>query len=164
MERWLQRLMVATPSIGSSRGFTHELFPPAVLLWWCGWSFGKESYRLTQIQMGHGCFDVLLHRIYRVSSPLCTFCGVPRRDMESSKDSVAHTLVECAVFDGKRAALVRQIGAFVLGDLVSRIMKLLSAWAAVAKFAEKVMSHKEQAGRTRDQRGGALSILTFRVK
>lgn len=107
IERWLQRLMVATPPVGSSRGLTHKLFPPAVLLWWLGRSFGKESHRLTQIQLGHGCFDVFLHRIYRVSSPICTFCGVPRRDMASSKDSVAHTLVECTVFDGKRAALVR---------------------------------------------------------
>lgn len=34
------------------------------------------------------------------------------------------------------------------------MIKSLSAWIAVAKFAEEVMSRKEQAGRARNRRGG----------
>lgn len=70
-----------------------------------------------------------------------------------SEDSVAPILVDCAAFDGKRTALVRQIGAFVPGDLVSRVVESPSAWAwAVTKFAVAVTSRKVQAGRITEGR------------
>lgn len=57
-------------------------------------------------------------------------------NMTGLEDSVAHTLVNYAAFNGKRAALARQIGEFVLGDLVSKIVESPSAWATMAKFTE----------------------------
>lgn len=123
MERWIQRLEIASPYVSSSRGWIHELNPPAVLPHWLGSSSRKVSYRLTQILTGHGCFNVFLYRICRVSSPLCIFGVVPEGDMTGLEDRVAHTLVDSTAFDKKRAALVRQIDAFVPGDLVSRMVE-----------------------------------------
>lgn len=39
------------------------------------------------------------------------------------------------------------------GNLVSRMVESRSAWAAVANFAEAMMSHKEQARPVLDHRG-----------
>lgn len=134
MERWIQRLKLTLPSVGSSRGWTCVLFPSAMLLRWLCRSFGKVSHRLTQILTGYGCFD----RICHVSSHLC---GVLEEE-------------GTAAFDGERAVLVRQIGAFIPKDLFSKILESPSTWTAVAKFAEAIMSRKKQAGRVQDHREG----------
>lgn len=63
--------------------------------------------------------------------------------MKGLETSVALTLVNCAAFDGEWAALVRQIDAFIPEDLVSRMVELPSAWSAVEKFEEEIISLKD---------------------
>lgn len=71
LERW--RCELTSPNAGSSRACSRELIPTALLPHWVARPFGAVSFRLTQILTKHGCFDVFLCRINRVSSPLYTF-------------------------------------------------------------------------------------------
>lgn len=71
-----------------------------------------------------------------------------------SEDSVIHSLNDCIAFDGEQADLIRQIDVFVPNDLVYRMVKSPSIWAAVENFAEIVTFRKQQAGRTRDHKEG----------
>lgn len=96
-------------SVGSSCGWTRELFPPTVLPRWLCRSFRKVSHRLTQILTGHGCFDVPALNLPCLVTPLYLLRGT-WRGQTGSEDSVAHTLVDCAAFDGEWAAFVKQIG------------------------------------------------------
>lgn len=131
MEMGIQRLKIASSPVSSSHEWTCKLFSSTVLPRWLGKSLEKMSHRLTQILTDHGCFYVFIHRICRVSSLLCTFCEVPERNMMDSEASVVHTLVDCTAFDGEQVDLVRQIGVFVPGDLVSRMVESPSTWVAV---------------------------------
>lgn len=72
--------------------------------------------------------------------------------MTGSENSITYTLVDSAAFDREWVALIRQIGEFVPGDFVSRMLKLPSAWEAFMMFVEAVMYRKEQAGCARDHR------------
>lgn len=70
------------------------------------------------------------------------------QDITDSEDDVTQTLVECAADDEEQVFLDRQIGLFIPGNLVSKMMESIFAWAVVVKLTEEIMSCKKQAERT----------------
>lgn len=65
-----------------------------------------------------------------------------------------HILVDYTAFDLERAALVRQIGSFMPGDLVSKILESPPSWEAIIGFSEEAMTRKEVTESAREQGGG----------
>lgn len=53
------------------------------------------NYSLTQILMGHGCFNAYLERIKKLESALCTHC-------EGVIDDTEHTLYQCEEWNTER--------------------------------------------------------------
>ncbi|XP_046742525.1 uncharacterized protein LOC124409153 [Diprion similis] len=117
---------------------------------WEGWiarKHGAMTFRLSQILTGHGCFEGFLHRIGRATDPSCKHCG-------GEIDSVEHAIAECPAWKAEREELQSAIGLGLgLGDLVHAMARDKQGWAAVAKFAERVMTAKEVAERERQQQG-----------
>jgi len=152
LTKWSRRLGALEVPEESGRAWTRALIPPDALAQWVNRSHGLMTYRLTQIFTGHGCFNRFLHRIGRAQSPGCSHCGFPGEENEEDDDA-HHTLMRCEAFEGDRERLVRKIGRFEPGDLVSRMLVSKDQWTAVADFAETVMKEKELAERQRQAEG-----------
>jgi hypothetical protein len=102
------------------------------------------TFRLTQLMTGHGCFNRFLHRIGRAPSAGCSHCG-STDELGDEEDDAYHTLQRCEAFECDRERLVLAIGPFDPGDLVRLMLESPAKWRAVAKFAEDVMTAKEEA-------------------
>ena len=153
MALWTRRVQDSGPPADSGREWTRVLIPPDVLGRWVNRPHGQVTFRLTQLLTGHGCFNRYLNRTGRAPSPGCSHCGPPGSNGDE-EDSAYHTLVRCKAFDGEREALVQRIGDFAPSDLVSRMLESPAAWDAVVRFAEAVMSAKEEAERAWQRKRG----------
>lgn len=117
---------------------------------WCNRSHGQMSFHLTQLMSGHGCFGTYLSKIGKEASTKCHHCG-------ATNDDANHTFFECGAWISERQNLSRLLGSNINKHNVVKLM-LDSAgnWRAVAEFAHKVMSTKEEAERTREAGRGRL--------
>ncbi|XP_046621171.1 uncharacterized protein LOC124305634 [Neodiprion virginianus] len=119
---------------------------------WHGRGHGRLTFRLTQVLTGHGCFADFLHRIGRAERPDCQHCG-------GAADTASHTVETCPAWAEDRAALREAVGGdLTLPGLVRAMSSSREGWAAVARFAERVIAAKEIQERARQQqasqRGG----------
>jgi len=62
---------------------------------WHNRKFGEVNYRLTQALSGHGCFPYYLHRIGKLDSPTCWYCG-------HESDDAYHTIFICDAWHSRR--------------------------------------------------------------
>ena len=141
---WARRYRRMDTPAGSGREWTRTLIPPDLLYQWVNRPHGEMTFRLTQLMTGHGCFNRFLHGIRRATSVGCSHCG-PTDELGDEEDDAYHTLQRCEAFGCDRERLVLAIGPFDPGDLVRLMLQSPANWRAVAKFAEDVMSAKEQA-------------------
>jgi len=110
---------------------------------WLDRRCGGLSFRMTQLLTGHGCFGTYLHRIRRSVTMACFHC-------DARVDSVEHTLMECPAWRLERQELHDRInGDINLTNIVGSIVESGEVWNAFRRFAETVMSIKEEAERRR---------------
>jgi len=110
---------------------------------WLDRRFGGLSFRMTQLLTGHGCFSSYLYRIRRSITMACFHC-------DANVDSAEHTLTECSAWELERRELRGKIdGDITLVNVVGSIVESEEAWNAFRRFAESVMSTKEEAERLR---------------
>ncbi|XP_015515706.2 uncharacterized protein LOC107221282 [Neodiprion lecontei] len=103
------------------------------------------TFRLTQVLTGHGCFADFLHRIGRAKRPDCQHCG-------GAADTSSHTVETCSAWAVDRAALRAAVGGdLTLAGLVRAMTSSREGWAAVARFAERMIAAKELEERPRQQ-------------
>lgn len=121
---------------------------------WLDRKHGSLSFHLTQILSGHGCFNTYFHRIGKVASPLSSHCNL---DLDSSE----HTLFMCPAWVEQRQVLFGVVGRDLsLSIIVKKMIHKEEAWDTMKKFAEAVMSSKEETERVRqtadlDERAGS---------
>ncbi|XP_041969323.1 uncharacterized protein LOC121726158 [Aricia agestis] len=141
LELWEERLLeprVSVDLIGAIRPVFRE---------WVDRKKGALSFRLTQVLTGHGCFGRYLCEIVgREETTRCHHC-------DDERDTAAHTLTACPSWTRQRAALTAAIGPDLsLPALVSAMLGSEQNWRDVEKFAEEVISNKEEAERDRERR------------
>ncbi|XP_041973953.1 uncharacterized protein LOC121729496 [Aricia agestis] len=141
MELWEERLLEPRVSVDLI-GAIHPVFRE-----WVDRKKGALSFRLTQVLTGHGCFGRYLCEIVgREETTRCHHC-------DDERDTAAHTLTACPSWTRQRAALTAAIGPDLpLPALVSAMLSSEQNWRDVEKFAEEVISNKEEAERDRERR------------
>lgn len=111
---------------------------------WLDKGHGEVGFHLTQILTGHGCFGSYLYRIQKVDTPACEHCG------SGLEDTAEHTLQTCSALAANREALVEVIGDDLnLEAIIGKITRSKEAWQTLTRFADRVMSEKEQRERAR---------------
>lgn len=137
------RLYMERPSVAGKR--TCEAIAPH-LTNWIDRKHGELTYRITQILTGHGCFYSFLHRIGKANTSICPYC-------QQEEDTSEHTLQRCSKWDRERSELNRTIGPDLQLDIIIRsICDSEEVWESFRKFAETVMSIKEDDERERQRR------------
>lgn len=117
---------------------------------WIDRSHGSMTYRTTQLLTGHGCFYAYLFRIGKVDTPQCPFC-----DLEP--DTAEHTIQVCPQWTNERQELQREIGTNLdLTRIVEKICISSENWVAFCKFAEDILTRKEEDERARERENGSL--------
>ena len=107
---------------------------------WMARAHGGLMYRMTQVIVGHGCFEAYLHEIRKSESPICRHC-------RAAIDNGVHiplSLVGCG-----EGELVRGSRSGSRSRVIEAIMGSSVAWTAFARFCEVVMRAKERADRDR---------------
>lgn len=75
----------------------------------------EPTFHLTQFLTGHGRFGIYLHRMGKISTPTCPYCGNP-------EDSPLHTFFECHIWDETRAPLIEALGQPLVLEMVQTIL------------------------------------------
>ena len=126
---------------------------------WMTRAHGGLTYRMTQIIVGHGCFEAYLHGIRKSESPICRHC-------RAAIDNGVHTLLRCPSWDAERENLFATLDLDLdlnreYARVIEAIMGSYVAWTAFARFCEVVMRAKERAerDRRRDRRARVVHPL-----
>ncbi|XP_018493982.1 uncharacterized protein LOC108863838 [Galendromus occidentalis] len=128
-------------------GWTKRLIP--VIGVWQNRKHGQISYHLTQLMVGHGCFQEYLCRFKRADSPECLLCTT------GAFDTVRHTLEDCDFFAQERRRLRDMLGRdFALAEMVPTMWGGGGAWAAMDNFVASVIGAKESLERVRRRNAG----------
>lgn len=110
---------------------------------WTSRSWGRLSYRSTQIITGHGCFASYLHRIGKEDTRNCHHC-------EDPDDTAQHTLENCPAWMEEREELKNAVGPDLSLPVIMRaILNNEQSWWVFSSFCENVMRRKEEAERSR---------------
>lgn len=95
------------------------------------------DYHITQIIVGHGCFETYLCKIGKVSSANCRHCN-------NAIDSPDHTLRDCEAWSGEREELRAAFGEDLeLSTLIRAAVGDLDKWGVFRQFYSRVMRAKE---------------------
>ncbi|XP_068993471.1 uncharacterized protein [Neodiprion pinetum] len=131
-----------------SAGLPSERLRLAILANWTGWfdrAHGSMTFRVTQVLTGHGYFADFLYRIGKTERPTCWYCRL-------EEDTVSHTVEACPAWRDERNALKRAVGEDLTPPgLIRAMVGSREGWVAVASFAERVMTAKEQRERLRQR-------------
>ncbi|XP_046629516.1 uncharacterized protein LOC124309827 [Neodiprion virginianus] len=131
-----------------SAGLPSERLRLAILANWTGWfdrAHGSMTFRVTQVLTGHGYFADFLYRIGKTERPTCWYCRL-------EEDTVSHTVEACPAWRDERDALKRVVGEDLTPPgLIRAMVGSREGWVAVASFAERVMTAKEQRERLRQR-------------
>ena len=83
---------------------------------WIDHKHGEVNYYLTQFLSGHGYFQAYLHRIGKVPSASCMYCGTDADDAE-------HTFFKCECWAGLRAKLATEVGDVIPDNVIKMNVK-----------------------------------------
>ena len=108
-----------------------ELFP------WFSRRHSEFNYYLTQMLTGHGLFCAYLHRMGKVGSPQCRYCGAP-------KDDALHTFFHCGRWVLERRCIEELLGQISSDNIVGVILQCEMNWMMVAGFDQDVLLEKKQ--------------------
>jgi len=81
--------------------WTHKIIRNISL--WRSRRHGHTDYWLTQALTNHGCFSHYLHKIGKLGSPECWYCG-------HHNDEASHTIFECDARETRRFRVETEIG------------------------------------------------------
>lgn len=124
--------------------WTHRLIPK--LEPWYKRKFGEVNYRLTQALSGHGCFPHYLHRIGKLDSTTCWYCG-------HEVDDVYYTLFECDAWHTRRSRTNMSLGKEITPENLTEVMlSSMDAWSTIDDFINQVLSKKEEEERRRQNK------------
>ena len=73
------------------------------LMRWMRRTHGGLTFRMTQVIVGHGCFEVYLYGIGKAETPICQHCG-------AAIDNAVHTLLHCPSWAVERGNLFVALG------------------------------------------------------
>lgn len=122
----------------STKGrWTHSLI--ADLQTWLNRPHGEVDFYLTQFLTGHGYFREYLHRMGRVDSPFCHYCG-------NVEDNVYHTFFTCEHFLISRRMLEERYGDITPNNIVGVMISSAEKWEAVARYVKFVLRCKREDG------------------
>ncbi|XP_072743437.1 uncharacterized protein [Anoplolepis gracilipes] len=152
------------PSCNDEYPSLHERPPPSgartvlavlpCLEQWLDRAWGSNTFRMTQVFSGHGCFGEYLRRIGKEASEACHHCG-------NDRDTAQHTFQTCPAWSVERGALTSVIeGDLELSSIVRQMLDSEEKWRAIATFCGVVMAQKESTERERRPgrgRGRALA-------
>ena len=110
---------------------------------WMTRAHGGLTYRITQVIVGHGCFEAYLHKIRKSESPICRHC-------RAAIDNDVHTFLHCPSWAAERRNLFVALGLDLDLDqeyarVIEAIMGSSVAWTAFARFFKAVMRVKQEA-------------------
>ena len=130
MERWQHQWNRET------RGrWTAKLIPQ--LNTWINRKHGVVNYYLTQFLSGHGYFQSYLHKMKKVGSPECKYCGAEYEDAE-------HTFFDCDRWAEERAKLKSEVGHITPGNVIDTMLQSEELWDRLAKYVEAILRQKKK--------------------
>jgi hypothetical protein len=107
---------------------------------WICRTHGEVNFYLTQFLTGHGYFRLYLHRMGKVDSSRCRYCG-------HNEDDVHHTFFVCRHFEDDRIALAAFVGGELTPDnIVEKMLQGEEKWNAVNDFVLSVLRRKRRDG------------------
>lgn len=140
IKKWRRQLL---ESKATENRTVHAILPN--LEKWLDRKWGGNTYRMTQMLSGHGCFGEYLGRIGKEIDATCHHCN-------GDRDTAQHTLEECPAWAEERRVLVQKIGGDLkLESLITAILQSENAWVALSSFCETVITQKEKAERERER-------------
>jgi len=133
-ERW---------SAGETGGWTRRLIPDVRS--WCNRRHGRTNFHLTQFLSGHGCFGQYLHRIRKVTDPMCVDCQAPVDDAE-------HAFFVCDRWRRQRSDLETNIRRkFTPESAVRSMLESSTNWSAVDSYVNLVLAARKEEERERQR-------------
>lgn len=104
---------------------------------WISRKHGEVNYYVTQFLSGHGCFRAYLHKVGRVETPECLYCGNGRDDAE-------HVLFHCARWAAGRASVENVVGRLTPENIVPLMLGVEATWCLIAEFVDNTLRTKHR--------------------
>ena len=104
---------------------------------WFNRRHGEINYYLTQMLTGHGLFCTYLHRMGKVGSPQCRYCGAP-------KDDALHTFFHCGRWVLERGRIEEALGQISPYNIVGVMLQREKKWTTVVGFVQGALLKKKQ--------------------
>lgn len=107
---------------------------------WTERDFGDVNFYVTQFLTGHGYFRRYLHRMNKVRTPDCKYCGHERDDAE-------HTFFLCDEWTDLRQRLENATRVNITPDNIIGVMtQSKKQWRLVSNYIETVLRRKKEDG------------------
>lgn len=105
---------------------------------------GQVTFHLTQVLLGHGCFNAYLKRFGKLHTEVCSQCGV-------SPDDVEHAFFNCDAWHNWRRSACGSTGLDELtpDNLVPTMLRSESDWSIIRNLIERILSTGESEERMR---------------
>ena len=100
---------------------------------------GEVDFYLTQFLSGHGYFRQYLHRMGKVATPSCRYCGHDRDDAE-------HTFFACSRWTDARHRLQTLTGGITPDNVVTLMLSSKRNWDDIARYVTYVLRGKKTDG------------------
>lgn len=106
---------------------------------WTERGTGDVNFYLTQFLSGHGYFRHYLHRMGKVTTPSCTYCGFDRDDVE-------HTFFNCPRWAVDRQRLETVTGLITPDNVTTLMLSSKQRWDDIARYVTMVLQGKRTDG------------------
>ena len=100
---------------------------------------GEVNFYLTQFLSGHGYFRQDLHRMTKVTTPTCRYCGHNRDDVEHTFFMYPRSTVE-------RHRLQTKTGDITPDNVVALMLSSKLNWGGIARYVTHVLLGKKTDG------------------
>jgi hypothetical protein len=110
---------------------------------WRNRRHGHTDYWLTQALTSHGCFSHYLHKIGKLGTPECWYCG-------HNDDDAFHTIFECDAWETRRFRVETEIGGRLQPEnMMDHMLKDKQTWDTINGFVREVLQKKTEEERRR---------------
>jgi hypothetical protein len=106
---------------------------------WTERGAGEVNFYLTQFLSGHGYFRQYLHRMGKVTTPSCKYCGHYR-------DDAKHTFFECPRWAVERQRLQTTTGDITPDNIVTVMLSSRQKWDDIARYVTAILKGKKTDG------------------
>ncbi|CAI6368684.1 unnamed protein product [Macrosiphum euphorbiae] len=110
---------------------------------WRNRRHGHTDYWLTQALTNHGCFSHYLHKIGKLGTSECWYCG-------HHDDDAFHTIFECDAWETRRFRVETEIGGRLQPEnMMDHMLKDKQTWDTINGFVREVLQKKTEEERRR---------------